>query len=100
MDAFTIASERARMRRRIIILDDSGHIVRIQAGSALDDRIFGFSAMAAALPDALSELVHRALNTGTFAANDRIGAHVFPLEENDARHIGVILELLRHRTET
>jgi hypothetical protein len=107
MDALIIAAERARVRRRIVVLDRHGHIVLAQKGSAFEDSIFGFDSRSERLPlelaEAISDAMEDARSTDSRLANRfiperNIGLRVFRLKHDDQSCVGVILELVRRRS--
>jgi hypothetical protein len=102
-----MASERARARRRIVVLDDGGRILLAQAGSPVDDRVFGFNSRAKRLPADLEESVRLAIATQgylrsgvvitEFLTKRNMALRVFPLRRDDCTHVGLILEIVRRR---
>jgi hypothetical protein len=107
MDALRMASERAQVRRRIIVLDDEGTIILTQAGSPIDDRAFGFTSRAKRLPSDLEASVRLAIATEGYLCSGAIitqflgernmALRVFPLKRGDRTHVGLILEVVRRR---
>jgi len=107
MNVFDIVADRARLRRRIVVLDENFRITHLQPGSLLDDRVFGFDSKSEHLPLHLEQMVkcviaQWAKDDEAFAeirvlASNGIAVRIFPLFERSAYKIGVALEQARRR---